>query len=168
MPDDYFNNYNAEQIEKNKKLCEKYNKNFELIKELGCWDSEPTYQLFKTIGCKRYIGFDENNKLSVTIAGVPKGALEKIVGINPDKDKKYYTNSQKALEVMDLLKDGQSFSNCKTGATYNDNEHSDIINGELMVSKSSVAINNIDFTIKVSNEYNEYINQVIDMYERDI
>nr|DAX14742.1 MAG TPA: DNA polymerase B [Caudoviricetes sp.] len=168
MPDDYFNNYNAEQIEKNKKLCEKYNKNFELIKELGCWDTEPTYQLFKTIGCKRYIGFDENNKLSVTIAGVPKGTLEKIVGINPDKDKKYYTNSQKALEVMDLLKDGQSFSNCKTGVTYNDNEHSDIINGELMVSKSSVAINNIDFTIKVSNEYNEYINQVIDMYERDI
>lgn len=168
MPDDYFNNYNAEQIEKNKKICEKYNKNFDLIKELGCWDSEPAYKLFKTIGCKRYIGFDENNKLSVTIAGVPKGTLEKIVGINPDKDKKYYTNSQKALEVMDLLKDGQSFSNCKTGATYNDNEHSDIINGELMVSKSSVAINNIDFTIKVSNEYNEYINQVIDMYERDI
>lgn len=168
MSDDYFNNYNAEQIEKNKKLCEKYNKNFELIKELGCWDSEPTYQLFKTIGCKRYIGFDENNKLSVTIAGVPKGTLEKIVGINPDKNKKYYTNSQKALEVMELLKDGQSFSNCKTGATYNDNEHSDIINGELMVSKSSVAINNIDFTIKVSKEYNDYIKQVIDMYERDI
>lgn len=168
MPDDYFNNYNAEQIEKNKKLCEKYNKNFELIKELGCWDTEPTYKLFKTIGCKRYIGFDENNKLSVTIAGVPKGTLEKIVGINPDKNKKYYTNSQKALEVMELLKDGQSFSNCKTGATYNDNEHSDIINGELMVSKSSVAINNIDFTIKVSKEYNDYIKQVIDMYERDI
>ena len=168
MPDDYFNNYNAEQIEKNKKICEKYNKNFDLIKELGCWDSEPTYKLFKTIGCKRYIGFDENNKLSVTIAGAPKGTLEKIVGINPDKDKKYYTNSQKALEVMELLKDGQSFSNCKTGATYNDNEHSDIINGELMVSKSSVAINNIDFTIKVSKEYNDYIKQVIDMYERDI
>lgn len=168
MSDDYFNNYNAEQIEKNKKLCEKYNKNFELIKELGCWDSEPTYQLFKTIGCKRYIGFDENNKLSVTIAGVPKGTLEKIVGIIPDKNKKYYTNSQKAVEVMKLLKDGQSFSNCKTGATYNDNEHSDIINGELMVSKSSVAINNIDFTIKVSKEYNDYIKQVIDMYERDI
>lgn len=168
MSDDYFNNYNAEQIEKNKKLCEKYNKNFELIKELGCWDSEPTYKLFKTIGCKRYIGFDENNKLSVTIAGVPRGTLETVVGIVPNKDKKYYTNSQKALEVMELLKDGQSFSNCKTGATYNDNEHSDIINGELMVSKSSVAINNIDFTIKVSKEYNDYIKQVIDMYERDI
>lgn len=169
MSDEYFNKYNTEQIEKNKKLCEKYNKNFELIKELGCWDSEPTYQLFKTIGCKRYIGFDENNKLSVTIAGVPKGTLEKIVGIKPNKkNKKYYTSSQKALEVMALLKDGQSFSNCKTGATYNDNEHSDIINGELMVSKSSVAINNIDFTIKVSKEYNDYIKQVIDMYERDI
>lgn len=168
MPDDYFNSYNNEQIEKNKKLCEKYNKNFDLIKELGCWDSEPTYQLFKTIGCKRYIGFDENNKLSVTIAGVPKGTLEKIVGIKADKDKKYYTTIQKALKVMALLKDGQSFKNCKTGATYNDNEHSDIINGELMISKSSVAINNIDFTIKVSGEYKDYINQVIDMYERNI
>ena len=168
MSDEYFNSYNNEQIEKNKKLCEKYNKNFDLIKELGCWDSEPTYQLFKTIGCKRYIGFDENNKLSVTIAGVPKGTLESIVGIKADKDKKYYTTSKKALKVMDLLKDGQSFKNCKTGATYNDNEHSDIINGELMISKSSVAINNIDFTIKVSNEYKDYINQVIDMYERNI
>lgn len=168
MPDKYFNSYNNEQIEKNKKLCEKYNKNFDLIKELGCWDNEPTYQLFKTIGCKRYIGFDENNKLSVTIAGVPKGTLENIVGIKADKDKKYYTTSQKALEVMDLLKDGQSFNNCKTGATYNDNEHSDIINGELMTSKSSVAINNIDFTIKVSKEYKDYIEQVIGMYERDI
>ena len=168
MPDEYFNSYNNEQIEKNKKLCEKYNKNFDLIKELGCWDSEPTYQLFKTIGCKRYIGFDENNKLSVTIAGVPKGTLENIVGIKADKDKKYYTTSQKALKVMDLLKDGQSFKNCKTVATYNDNEHSDIINGELMISKSSVAINNIDFTIKVSSEYKDYINQVIDMYERNI
>lgn len=168
MSDDYFNSYNAEQIKKNKKLCEKYNKNFDLIKELGCWDSEPTYQLFKTIGCKRYIGFDENNKLSVTIAGVPKGTLESVVGIDPDKNKKYYTNSQKALEVMELLKDGQTFVNCKTGAIYNDDEHSDIINGELMSSKSSVAINNIDFTIKVSKEYIEYINQVMDMYERDI
>ena len=168
MPDEYFNSYNNEQIEKNKKLCEKYNKNFDLIKELGCWDSEPTYQLFKTIGCKRYIGFDENNKLSVTIAGVPKGTLENIVGIKADKDKKYYTTSKKALKVMDLLKDGQAFRNCKTGATYNDNEHSDIINGKLMVSKSSVAINNIDFTIKVSSEYKDYINQVIDMYERNI
>ena len=168
MPDEYFNSYNNEQIEKNKKLCEKYNKNFDLIKELGCWDSEPTYQLFKTIGCKRYIGFDENNKLSVTIAGVPKGTLESIVGIKADKDKKYYTTSKKALKVMDLLKDGQSFKNCKTGATYNDNEHSDIINGELMISKSSVAINNIDFTIKVSKEYKDYIEQVIGMYERDI
>lgn len=168
MSDDYFNSYNNEQIEKNKKLCEKYNKNFDLIKELGCWDSEPTYQLFKTLGCKRYIGFDENNKLSVTIAGVPKGTLENIVGIKADKDKKYYTTIQKALEIMDLLKDGQSFNNCKTGATYNDNEHSDIINGELMISKSSVAINNIDFTIKVSKEYKDYIEQVIGMYERDI
>ena len=168
MSDDYFNSYNNEQIEKNKKLCEKYNKNFDLIKELGCWDSEPTYQLFKTIGCKRYIGFDVNNKLTVTIAGVPKGTLESIVGLQANKDKKYYTDSQKALEVMDLLKDGQLFTNCKTGATYNDNEHSDIINGELMISKSSVAINNIDFTIKVSNEYKDYINQVIDMYERNI
>lgn len=168
MSDDYFNKYNTEQIEKNKKLCKKYNKNFELIKELGCWDTEPTYKLFKTIGCKRYIGYDENNKLSVTIAGVPKGTLETVVGLIPNKDKKYYTNSQKALEVMGLLKDRQSFSNCKTGATYNDNEHSDIINGELMTSKSSVAINNIDFTIKVSKEYNDYIKQVLDMYERDI
>ena len=166
MSDDYFNKYNEEQIEKNKKLCEKYNKNFELIKELGCWDSEPTYKLFKTIGCKRYIGFDENNKLSVTIAGVPKGTLEKEAGIKTDE--KNHTSESEALQVMVLLKDGQIFENCKTSAIYNDIEHSDYINGELMTSKSGIAITNIDFTIKVKKEYTDYIEQITDMYEREI
>lgn len=166
MSDNYFNKYNEEQIEKNKKLCEKYNKNFELIKELGCWDSEPTYTLFKTIGCKRYIGFDENNKLSVTIAGVPKGTLEKEAGIITDE--KNHTSEPEALQVMELLKDGQIFENCKTSAIYNDIEHSDYINGELMTSKSSIAITNIDFTIKVKKEYTDYISQIQEMYEREI
>lgn len=166
MSDDYFNKYNEEQIEKNKKLCEKYNKNFELIKELGCWDSEPTYKLFKTIGCKRYIGFDENNKLSVTIAGVPKGTLEREAGIITDE--KNHTSKTEALQVMELLKDSQTFENCKTSAIYNDIEHSDYINGELMISKSSIAITNIDFTIKVKKEYTDYIEQIADMYDREI
>lgn len=166
MSDDYFNKYNKEQIEKNKKLCEKYNKNFELIKELGCWDSEPTYKLFKTIGCKRYIGFDENNKLSVTIAGVPKGTLEREARIKTDD--KNHTSEPEALQVMVLLQDGQIFENCKTSAIYNDIEHSDYINNELMTSKSSIAITNIDFTIKVKKEYTDYIEQISDMYEREI
>ena len=166
MPDDYFNKYNKEQIEKNKKLAEKYNKNYELIKELGCWDSEPTYRLFKTIGCKRYIGYDENNKLSVTIAGVPKGTLEREARIKTDD--KNHTSEPEALLVMELLKDGQIFEDCKTSAIYNDIEHSDYINGELMTSKSSIAITNIDFTIKVKKEYTDYIEQIIDMYEREI
>lgn len=166
MPDDYFNNYNEKQIEKNKKLAEKYNKNYELIKELGCWDSEPTYALFKTLGCKRYIGYDENGKLSVTIAGVPKGTLEREANIKVDN--KNHTSKKEALKVIDLLKDGAVFKNCKTTAVYNDIGHSDYINGELMVSQSSIAIIDIDFTIKVDKDYKKYIKQVFGMYERDI
>lgn len=166
MPDDYFNNYNEKQIEKNKKLAEKYNKNYELIKELGCWDSEPTYVLFKTLGCKRYIGYDENNKLSVTIAGVPKGTLEREANIKVDN--KNHTSKKEALKVIDLMKDGTVFKNCKTTAVYNDIEHSDYINGELMTSHSSIALTNIDFTIKVDKDYKKYIKQVIGMYEREI
>ena len=140
--------------------------NYELIKELGCWDSEPTYKLFKTIGSKRYIGYDENNKLSVTIAGVPKGTLERTAGITTDE--KNHTSEPEVLKVMELLKDNQSFKDCKTSAVYNDIEHSDYINGELMTSKSSIAITNIDFTIKVKKDYTDYIEQIVGMYEREI
>ena len=66
------------------------------------------------------------------------------------------------------MKDGAVFKNCKTTAVYNDIEHSDYINGELMTSQSSLAITDIDFTIKVDKDYKKYIKQVIGMYEREI
>ena len=37
-----------------------------------------------------------------------------------------------------------------------------------MTSKSSISITNIDFTIKVKKEYTDYVEQIFDMYEREI
>lgn len=166
MPSTYFDKYNEEQVKKNEEIAKKYNKNIELIRELGCWDFEGTYELFKTIGCKRYIAYDYNNKLSVTIAGVPKGTLEKEAGI--EIDDKGHTTREEALKVMELLKDRQTFKDCKLTAKYNDTWNEDEVNGMIMESKSSVALVSTDFTLKVTDEYKDYIKQVINKYERDM
>lgn len=42
-----------------------------VVKPLGVWDNEGTYDLFKTLGAKKYI-FYMNGQLETTIAGLPK------------------------------------------------------------------------------------------------
>lgn len=166
MPSDYFEKYNAIQVEKNKKLAEKYNKDYNLIKELGCWDREKSYKYFKTLGCKRYIGYNEDNQLSVTIAGIPKGTLEKTARIKVGN--KGECTETDALKVMTLLKDKQTFKNCKLTAKYNDDITTDIINNEEMTSKSSIALVNVDYTLTISDEYKQYIHQALERYDREI
>lgn len=47
----------------------------------------------------------------------------------------------------------------KLAASYNDNEHSDMINGEIMTEKSSVCLVPIDFTLKIDEDYLKYIEE---------
>lgn len=78
---EYIDNYNLEITEKIKKCLRFYSIPFNLAnpktikgirKPLGVWDFEGTYKMFKTLGAKRYIYVDEENKLHITIAGVSK------------------------------------------------------------------------------------------------
>lgn len=77
---DYFNKYN-ENISKKIKNCLRFydldiskmepkNKKGK-SKPIGVWDYEGTYDMFKTLGAKRYI-FYKDNKLQITISGVSK------------------------------------------------------------------------------------------------
>lgn len=77
----YFNAYNDKVVEKLKKMCNFYDIDFELTrpqtikgvqKQIGIWDYEGEYTYFKTLGAKRYIYFDDNKDIHVTIAGVAK------------------------------------------------------------------------------------------------
>lgn len=77
----FFEKYNENIGKKLQKMCDYYDIDFNLThpktikgveKPLGVWDYEGTYKAFKTLGAKRYILIDEQNNLSITIAGVNK------------------------------------------------------------------------------------------------
>lgn len=78
---DYIEKYNNDITEKIKKCLRFYGLPFNsanpktikgIHKPLGVWDYEGKYKLFKTLGAKRYMYVDENDKFSITIAGVSK------------------------------------------------------------------------------------------------
>lgn len=82
----YIDNYNKSIENKLKNMCEFYNIDFNRCKPktnkgveklIGVWDFEGTYLKFKTLGAKRYIYTEINNKtgkeeLHITIAGLNK------------------------------------------------------------------------------------------------
>lgn len=76
----YFENYNKNITQKLEKMCDRYKISKELIrpvtmkgkqKPLGVWEIEAEYNIFKTLGAKRYI-YEINGILSHTISGVNK------------------------------------------------------------------------------------------------
>lgn len=78
----YIDNYNKEITNKINRCLKEYDIPLETacpktikgeLKPLGVWDYEGTYDMFKTLGAKRYM-YVEDNQLHITIAGVGKKA----------------------------------------------------------------------------------------------
>lgn len=78
---DYIERYNANVVEKLKKMCYHLNIDFEMCqpeapngkkKILGIWDFDGHYKRFKTLGAKRYMVEKDDGELSITVAGVNK------------------------------------------------------------------------------------------------
>lgn len=76
----YFERYNSNMICKLKNMCAKYNIDFNMTcpknkhgesKQLGIWDYEGRFDMFKTLGAKRYITY-KDKVLSITVSGVNK------------------------------------------------------------------------------------------------
>ena len=76
----YFEEYNSNITKKLETMCDRYKISKELIrpltkkgkpKPLGVWEIEADYNIFKTLGAKRYI-YEINGILSHTISGVNK------------------------------------------------------------------------------------------------
>ena len=79
----YFKDYNYEVFTKLLKMCNHYNIPFSRCKPktkngveklIGVWDREKGYQMFKTVGAKRYIYVTEDGELSLTVSGLNKKA----------------------------------------------------------------------------------------------
>lgn len=80
---DFISLYNQEVISKVRKMADRYGIDYSLIepktikgesKPIGVWDFDGHYTHFKTLGAKRYMTFDDNGALHITIAGVQKNA----------------------------------------------------------------------------------------------
>ena len=149
-----FEKWDAKMEEINRKMCEERHLDFEIFKDLGCFDLDGKYEQMKTLGSKRYL-VKENGKYKATIAGLPK----KVIPSLAEKDINPFDIFQNEMEI--------NFSQSRKLTTcYNDNETSCMIDGELMTEKSSVALYEIPFKLSITNEYKNYINYIMQYYER--
>lgn len=78
---DYFTNYNNQVFSNLLKMCNYYKIPFSKCKPktkngveklIGVWERESGYQMFKTVGAKRYIYVEENGELNLTVSGLNK------------------------------------------------------------------------------------------------
>ena len=149
-----FEKWNAKMEEINRKMCEERHLDFEIFKDLGCFDLDGKYEQMKTLGSKRYL-VKENGKYKATIAGLPKKVIPTLAekGINP------FDIFQNEMEI--------DFSQSRKLTTcYNDNETSCMVDGEIMTEKSSVALYEIPFKLSITNEYKNCINYIMKYYDR--
>lgn len=147
--------YNKRREQQVAEMCKKYGYNFEDFSGLGSFEIElPYIKKFKHNGAKRYVYkyYDFKNKeyhIESTIAGLPKKTLINYCDI-------FHLSIWKAFEnTMNIPDD---ISN-KLASIYNDEEHTDIVNGEEMTELSSVALVPIEFTMKIDPKYQLYIEE---------
>ena len=149
-----FDDWNKNMIAINKAMCAERNLDFGIFSDLGCFDLDGKYEQMKTLGSKRYL-VKENGKYKATIAGLPKKVIPSLAekGINP------FDLFENEMEID--ISESHKLTTC-----YNDNETSCRVDGELMTEKSSVALYEIPFKLSITNEYRNYINYIMQYYDR--
>lgn len=139
-----------------RKLCSKNGYSYESMCGLGSYDLEyPYIKRFKHNGAKRYAmkyyDFKKKEyKTTSTISGLKKGALLK-----------YCTRTHQS--VWEVFEDGMNIPIEETGklaSVYNDEGHSDIVNGELMEEQSSICLTPIEFTMSIDANYKLYFDEI--------
>lgn len=133
---------NREQMKRNKQAIKHYGLSKYFL-TIGTWDIEAeNIDRFKTLGAKRYIE-EIDGKLSVTIAGLPKNALVDYCQENN-------------LDLFEIFRNKMFLDvivSKKLAHTYNDKPHAEVVNGELMVERSSVGIYKTTFQLTLAEEY---------------
>ena len=163
----YFEEFNQDIIEKMNDMCDHYGFDRKLlhpktidgvVKTLGIWDYEGTYNRFKTLGAKRYL-VEEDGRLEITVAGLPKKSgtdylIEKAKG---DLD-----------QVFELFSDQLYIPANKTGKmthTYLDEPiEVDVIdyqgNHATVEVESSIHLESCEFTLAISAQYKKFLSNL--------
>lgn len=160
---DYINRYNDRITKELKAACAYHGIDEQLIKPktikgvekpLGVWDYEGVYDLFKTLGAKRYITA-KNGVLSLTISGV-----------NKNTGAAYLRSKFGELDaIFDAFDDGLYFDGTATGKmthTYIDDEIDGIITDYTGITaeyheKTCVHLEPADYSLSIFKMFLEYL-----------
>lgn len=167
----YVVRYNENIIKKLKLMCEHYNldssrlipKTVEGVeKPLGVWEFEGNYDRFKTLGAKRYL-VQEGERYTLTVAGLSKqNGIEHIKEMcENDSDR-----------IFEMFSDELYIPSEKTGKmthTYIDNEMDILVtdylgNVQHVNTKSGVHLEPCDFTLSISQQFNDFIANLANGY----
>ena len=118
---------------------------------LGLFEIDNEYLAFKEFGSKRYCYIDKDYHLGVTIAGLPKKAITKMV----DKYGKY-----KVFEMIqeDIVFDEET--SCKLTHTFFDFPTKEIIEGEEMQEYSSIVLFPTTFKMGFAPEFETFLDSL--------
>lgn len=139
-PFDYFESFNQRMEEINSGMCQKYNLDFEVFKNLGKFDYEGEYTRFKTLGAKRYL-VEEGGKVKCTVAGLPKSIYSD------------FAARVGADEAFKAFSPDLSFEVSGKNAHKYSGETSANINGEIMHEYGSCYIYSVGFCMRVDSSF---------------
>lgn len=153
------NEYNKMTMEINKAMCKKRELPFEYFNDLNCLDFEGEIKTFKTLGAKRYIYVDKNNKIHQTIAGLPKDTLLRVAKNQHLKSKNRYNIFKEFDNNMTI------YDTNKLCAKYNDEEKAIFYNNNYIYEKSNVALCHVDFNLKIDKIWLDQVLQMVQQNE---
>lgn len=165
---DFIEKYNANVLKKVENMCKHYNLDFArlspktkdgVVKPIGVWDFDGHYKRFKTLGAKRYLVEYDNGDMVMTVAG-----LSKKNGIEYLK-----SQSKDNTEVFNKFNDDMYIPANYTGKmthTYIDvpmtSNILDYQGNEVEVETlSSVHLEKVDFTLSISKQYMDFIENMM-------
>lgn len=179
----YFDNYNAQIVEKIRKAAEYHNISMELFmpmtkkgkkKIIGVWEYEGTYEKFKTLGAKRYLTFqhehEEIHDGELTIQLTRPVYMLTLAGSNKEKTRAFLQTTGSPFDAFD---DDLTIPSDRSGRillTYIDEEtEGDIVDylgtpyhfHEL----SSIHMEPKEYHLSMSDQFLEYLEGMYDISE---
>lgn len=171
----YFDRYNQEITDKLKTMCKLKGLDYADLepatvkgvkKPLGVWDNDGFYDLFKTLGAKRYV-VSEKGDLKITIAGLGKKA---------GRDYLLKISKGDIVQAMKNFKIGLRVPAGKTGKnvhTYIDTPFKGIIvdyqgNESEVESLSSVHLEPTSFEMSISETFAEFLARMVTTGAREL
>lgn len=162
---DYFNNLCSIKL---KEMCDfrgiDFDRCFPKTKEgktkpLGVWEYEGESDLFKSLGAKRYFTYSKKDGYKLTLSGLSKtNGRDYLIELGRNEPEKVFENFDNELTVV-ADKTG------KNTHTYIDNRLEGFItdyegNKERVISLSAVHLEKAEFTLSVTRQYINFINDL--------